>query len=461
MRQGLARTLTNAITDPPSETVDRRWLLVTMCLAVLLAQVDTSVVNLAVHAIGTGLNASVNNLQWVLDGYNLAYAVLLLTGGLLCDLYGRRRLFLLGAAVFTGGSALCAGAPDLLLLIAGRAIAGAGAALLLPASLAIIRVEWHDETERNHALGVWAACNGLAFVIGPTLGGFLVQGFGWRSVFLIAVPLGLAAIALAMCAIPKSSDPAGRRFDAMGQIWGAVAVGGLAVAGIDASRTPLTAAVALVAAAMAVLLFLRVERRRGDAAMMPVSLFSSRRFDSALIATATMTFGMYGVLFLVPMVWQASGTLSASLAGLALVPMASVFFMVSNFSGRLVAYVGARGMIAGGTAIISLGLFTLSATAAGRPLPLAELGLVLTGLGMGCNTAPLFGVAVGSVPKERSGSASSLINVARMVGATLGVAILGSTFALVGGGASGLRGAMLLGGAMQLVGAGVAWRAIR
>ena len=136
-------------------------------------------------------------------------------------LYGRRRLFIVGAAIFTGGSLLCAAAPGISLLIAGRAVAGAGAALLLPASLAIIRVEWTEEQARNRALGIWAACNGLAFIIGPALGGVLVDWFGWRSVFLIVVPLGVAAIGFALRVVAESSDPAGRKFDAPGQIFGA------------------------------------------------------------------------------------------------------------------------------------------------------------------------------------------------------------------------------------------------
>lgn len=196
-------------------------LLATMCLAVLLAQVDTSVVNLATHSIRADLGASVVGLQWVLDAYNLTYALLLLTGGLLSDLYGRRRLFLLGAAVFTVGSVVCAAAPWVALLIFGRAITGAGAALLLPASLSIIRVEWQDEQARNRALGIWAACNGLAFVIGPTIGGALVDAFGWRSLFLIAVPLGGAAIGVGLRVIPESRDPADRRLDLIGQLCGA------------------------------------------------------------------------------------------------------------------------------------------------------------------------------------------------------------------------------------------------
>jgi MFS transporter, DHA2 family, methylenomycin A resistance protein len=435
-------------------------LLAAMCLAVLLAQVDTSVVNLAMRAIGAGLGAGVAGLQWVLDAYNLAYALLLLTGGLLADLYGRRLIFLAGAAIFVAGSVLCALAPGILALIAGRAVAGAGAALLLPASLAIIRVEWSEERARGRALGIWAACNGLAFVIGPAVGGALVDGFGWRSVFLLAVPLGAAAFGLTLCAAPESSDPAGRHLDLAGQASGAIALGGLALAAIEASHDRTVAGAALAVAAAAFVVFLRTEGKRAEAAMVPLDLFRHRTFVGALTATAAMTFGMYGLLFLLPLVWQASGAFGAGAAGLALVPMAAVFFAVSNVSGRLAERAGARAMIAGGTACIGAGLLVVAVTASGRPLALAEVGLVLAGLGMGLNTGPLFGVAVAAVPAARSGSAASLINVARMAGATLGVAVLGAAFAAAGGATAGLRAAMLVGGLVQLAGAGVAWRMI-
>jgi MFS transporter, DHA2 family, methylenomycin A resistance protein len=456
MRQLSAYTSASLHQQRSGAVAGKRWLLVTMCLAVLLAQIDTSVVNLAMRAIGASLHATVTNLQWVLDGYNLTYAALLLTGGLLADLYGRRRLFLVGTAVFTGGSVLCAAAPGILPLVIGRVIAGAGAALLLPASLAIIRVEWTEERARSHALGVWAACNGLAFVIGPTVGGVLVAVLGWRSVFLIAVPIGVAAMVLAMGAVPESRDPTGRRFDAMGQVLGAAALGCLALAGISTASNSVLTAVALAAALIAGLLLVSVERRRGQTAMLPLDLFRAPRLVGALCATSAMTFGMYGVLFLVPLVWQTDDVLKASGAGIALVPMAGVFFVVSNASGRLVATIGTRTLISGGTGLIGGGLLVIAGTAAGMPLWLAEAGLVLTGLGMGLNTAPLFGVAVAAVPAERSGSASSLINVARMIGATLGVAILGSAYTL-----AGLSTAMLAGGAVQLAGACVAWLALR
>ena len=355
------------LADACSES-SKRWLLGTMCLAVLLAQVDTSVVNLAMRAIGSGLQAGVGGMQWVLDAYNVAYAAFLLTGGLLADLYGRRRLFLLGSMVFTGGSLLCAAAPDIATLIGGRGVAGVGAALLLPASLAIIRIEWRDAQARNHALGVWAACNGLAFVIGPTIGGALVDRFGWRSVFLVVVPFGVAACGLALRVVPESRDRLGRVFDVTGQVMGAVMLTCLAVAGIEAAHYPDMALAAFAVALVALILFLATERRRGDAAMVPLDMFRSRRFNGTLAATATMTFGMYGVLFLIPLVWQHTGTFSAISAGVALVPMAGVFFVVSNASGRLVDYLGARVLIGGGTGLIGLGLGVLAWTQAGSPL---------------------------------------------------------------------------------------------
>ena len=345
-------------------------------------------VNLALRSIGLSLHATVTGLQWVLDAYNLSYAVLLLTGGLLSDLYGRRRLFIVGAAIFTGGSVLCAAA-GVPLLIAGLAIAGAGAALLLPASRAIIRVEWTEEQARNRALGIWAACNGLAFIIGPALGGVLVDWFGWRSVFLIVVPLGVVAIGCALRVVAESSDPAGRRLDAPGQIFGAIALAGLALTGIAGAHDHALAAVACGVGVIALVLFVLIERRRGSAAMVPLELFRSHRLAGTLTATSAMTFGMYGVLFLVPLVWQSGGVFAAGTAGIALMPMAAVFFVLSNASGRLVESIGARVLISGGTALIGVGLFVIACSVAGEPLWLAEIGLVLTGLGMGLNTGPL------------------------------------------------------------------------
>ncbi|MFV0411182.1 MAG: MFS transporter, partial [Paracoccus sp. (in: a-proteobacteria)] len=234
-----------------SADAKRRWLtLTTLCLAVLVAQLDTGIVYLATRAIGDDLKAGIDALQWIVDSYNLVYAVLLLTGGLLSDLYGRRRVFMAGAGVFTIASLLCAAAPSASILIAGRALTGIGAALLIPSSLAIIRVFWRDPAERGRALGIWAACNGLAMAIGPTLGGLLIGHFGWRSIFLVVIPVSTVAFLLAVPAIPESSDPQGRHFDGLAQLFGAVALGGFAFAGIQSHGAPKLALVVFVVAVL-------------------------------------------------------------------------------------------------------------------------------------------------------------------------------------------------------------------
>ena len=431
----------------------------TLCAAMLIAQLDTSVVNLATRPIGAEFHAPVSALQWVIDGYNLTYAVLLLSGGLLADLYGRRRIFMAGAAIFSASSVLCALAPSIAILIAGRVISGIGAAMMLPASLAILRVAWPDPKARARALGIFTGCNGLAFIIGPTLGGLLIAHTGWRSVFFVVVPFGLAALAATPFVVSESADPHGRRFDAAAQVLGILTLGGLAMAAIE-SHNGTAALAALVIALIALFAFLKVEARRGSAALVPLDMFRIRPFRGTIIATAGMTFGMYGVLFLQLLTWQSTSRLDAVGAGLALVPMAAIFALLSPFSGALQARLGTRFMTGGGVAIIGSGLLAVGASAGSASLIGSEIGLMLTGLGMGLATGPLTGVAVGAVSAARSGTAAALINVARMVGATLGVAALGAVFALLEGGTEGLRLAMLIGGAVQIVAAGVCWRAV-
>ncbi|WP_257878131.1 MFS transporter [Ralstonia pickettii] len=436
----------------------KRLVLCVLSMAVLVAQIDTAVVNLAVRPIGQFFHAAVGPLQWVIDAYNLAYAALLLSGGLLADLYGRRRAFVSGAAVFSVASVLCALAPSIGWLIGARAMAGVGASLLLPASLAILRVVWRDARERAHALGVWAACNGLAMAIGPTAGGVLVTHFGWRAVFWVVVPVSVAIMALAVRVVPESSDAAHRRFDALAQVLGAITLGGLAFAAIEAHQAPTVAATVLAVALIALTWFIRVEARHGSEALVPLALFRVRAFRGAIVATAGMTFGMYGALFLLPLMWQSTGRFSVIGAGIALMPMALVFMAVSPLSGTVARRHGVRLATAGGVGIIALGLLTLGAFAGVASIVPAAIGLALTGLGMGFATGPLMGAAVGAVGPERSGTASALVNVARMSGATLGVAILGAVYAVCGSGAPGLRVAMLCGGAVQLACAVVAWR---
>lgn len=425
--------------------------LLTLCLATLMAQLDTAIVNLATHAIGQQLGADVRQLQWMVDSYNIVYAAALLSGGLLADLLGRRAVFVAGAALFGAASLLCAAAPSLPVLIGGRTLAGLGAALMIPASLAIVRVLWLDPAERGRALGLWAGCNGVGLAIGPTLGGLLLPLWGWRSIFLVVVPLAAATALLAWRVIPESRAAEGRSFDAPAQLAGAGALAALAFAAIELRARPGVAVASLALALLALLVLLRIEARRGPAALIPLEIFAAPAFSGAMAATASMTFGMFGMLFLVPLAWQQSGRLGPTDAGIALVPMALAFIAVSALSGPLAQRIGRRAATAGGVAIIALGMLVIALAPAS--LAGAEAGLILTGLGMGVASGPLMGVAVDSVPEHRAGTASALINVARMAGATLGVATLGAVFAFGGEGEVGLRAALLLGAAIQLAGA--------
>jgi EmrB/QacA subfamily drug resistance transporter len=393
----------------------------------------------------------------VVDAYNLAYAVLLLTGGLLADLWGRKRVFMLGAALFTASSLVCTFAPNVGCLIVGRTAAGLGAALMIPASLAILRVVWSDPRERGRALGIWTGCYGLAMVVGPTAGGVLLAHFGWRSIFVMVVPLSLAALVLASRVVPESADRKGRAFDATAQVAGALALGCLAFGAIEFNASPVIAGVALLVAALAGAAFVRIEGRQGAAALVPLDMLRIRPFRGAAAGAGGMTFGMYGLLFVLPLYWQSSGQLDAVGVGLALLPLGLIYVLVSPFSGRLGERLGVGVMTGGGVAVIALGVLLVALSPIWNSLPLSIIGLTMTGLGMGIATGPLTAVAVGAVGPERSGTASSIVNVVRMTGATLGVAVLGAVFARAGSGPVGLAAAMGLGCLIQIAGAATAW----
>ncbi|MBY5346839.1 MFS transporter [Rhizobium leguminosarum] len=430
-----------------------------LCLGVIVAQVDTSVVNLAVQPIGVDLKASVTELQWVVDAYNLVYAALLISGGLFADLYGRRLMFIIGCAVFALASLGCAFASTIAILIAARALTGFGSALLLPASLSLIRVIYRDEKIRARALGIWAGCNGMSLAIGPSLGGFLIRDFGWRSVFFVVIPIALIAAAAAGFFVAESADRQGRSFDMTGQLLGIASLTVITLTAIESSHLPpLWTALLAIACALLLLLFIIVERRLEQTALVPISMFSGRQFRGAMAGTAAMTFGMYGTLFLFPLATLGLGRLASVEIGLSLLPMALSFIAISPFSGSLSERLGKNRTISAGLALMGLGNLLLGSSFLADWLIAEEIGLLLTGVGMGMATGPLTAVAVSTVTADRAGTASALINVARMVGATMGVAILGAIFAFLGEAETGFIVAMSVGGSAQLLGSLIGWR---
>ena len=355
-------TLSATLAKSSSRAARPVLVLAAMSLGVLIAQIDTSVVSLAVKRIGADLNSGVSEMQWVIDAYNLVYASLLLTGGTLGDLYGRRRIFVLGIALFTVGTLVCALAPSGAILIGGRAISGLGAALELPMSLVLLTLAYPEEKSRAHALGIWASCNGLAFIIGPTLGGLLVDTAGWRSIFYLILPVCAAALLLTYAAVPESAEPRGRKLDLAGQALAVVALGGLAFAAIEGSHwgwasLPILS-IAAVGLAAGVALFVLEGRLTG--AMIPVEFFRDRVFSSALSIAALMTFGMYALLFLMPLYFQTMRGNSALWAGLQMLPLSVSFVLVSQLTGTISNAVGPRMLMTGGMACMGIGALLLA-----------------------------------------------------------------------------------------------------
>jgi len=444
-------------------------ILFTMCLGVFIAQLDSQVVNLAIKHIGSDLNAGISQLQWVMDSYNLFYATLLLTGGTLGDLYGRVRIFAIGIGLIVLGSIVCAVASDAMVLIGGRALTGIGSALEVPTSLAILTVTYADAKQRASAIGIWAGCNGLALAVGPTIGGLLVDAGGWRSIFALVVPVSVAAMALAIKAVPESSDPKGRRLDPVGQMLAIAALAALSFVTIEGPHWGFTSPTILVLAAVFVVasaLFVYGARGRKDA-LVPLDVFSQREFSAALAIAGMMTFGMYAMLFLTPLYLQSLGGASAFAVGLELLPLSVTFVIVSHYSGALAKRVGARVMMTAGMGAMGAGLLLLTLVSPTPAMTLITAALLVIGAGLGLNTGPVNAVAVASLPPARSGTASGLINTARMIGATLGIAVLGAAFAVHAAAqtaeamVSGLRVAYLGGALVELAGATIALVFIR
>ena len=448
-----------------------RLVLVATSLGVLFAQIDTSVVNLAIRSIDADLHAGISAMQWVVDAYNLVYASFLLTGGTLGDLYGRRRVFVAGILLFIVGTLVCALAPNAATLIAGRVVSGLGAACMVPMSLVLLALAFPDRRERAHAMGVWASCNGLAFIIGPMLGGWLVDTIGWRSIFYMILPVCAAALALTYAAVRESAEPSGRRLDLPGQALAITGLVAFAFAAIEGSHWGWTSPIIVGTVMLAVAVFALLVFVEGctPGPLLPLEYLARPTFSASLAIAGLMTFGMYALLFIMPLYFQTVRGETPFVTGLAMMPMPIAFFLVSQFVGHLNNRVGPRVVMTAGMLCMGLGALGLAAIGKTTALLPIELALLVVGVGLGLNTAPVNGVAVAALPPARSGTASGLLNTPRMIGATLGVAILGALFAAhagphAAGGdefLTGMRTALAGGGAAELFGAVVAIAFIR
>ena len=290
--------------------VNRRTKLLTlgaMCFALFMAMLDNTVVNVALPSIQRHLGSGVSGLQWIIDAYTLVFASLMLSGGTLGDIFGRKRFFLIGLSVFTAGSLLCGVAPSLAILIAGRAVQGLGAAALMPGTLSILTNTFHDPRERAQAIGLWAGVSGLALALGPLVGGTLIDRFGWQSVFFLNVPIGVIALVVALLAVAESKNPEGRRLDLPGQALAIVALGSLTYALIEANNygwTSTTILALFVTAAVAGAAFLWVEAR-SSSPMLQLKFFRNPTFAAAAACAGIISFGMFGMFFFMTLFFQA------------------------------------------------------------------------------------------------------------------------------------------------------------
>ena len=397
-----------------------RWVIALTVLGSGIAFLEATVVNVALPTLAEDLDADVADLQWVLNGYMLTLAALILIGGSLGDRYGRRRIFVIGVIWFTLASALCALAPNVEVLIAARVFQGVGGALLTPGSLAIIEAGFHRE-DRARAIGAWSALGGIAGAIGPLVGGWLIEAVDWRAIFLINLPLGAFVTWAAPKYIPESrDDTVTGRLDILGSVMAAVALGGVTFALIRASEQGgmdggvlLSLAVGLVAAAA----FVTVERR-AEQPMLPLAIFSSRQFSAANAVTFVVYAALGGVFFLLVIMLQVVLGYSPIAAGSAALPVTILLLLFSARSGALAQRIGPKLPLTVGPILIALGMLMMSQIDAGDSYVADVLpGILVYGVGLVFVVAPITATVLAAAEARHAGVASGVNNaVARTAG---------------------------------------------
>jgi len=424
--------------DQPSRA-RRQLILGICCMSLLIVGLDNTIVNVALPSIRSSLHASFSGLQWTIDAYTLVLASLLMLAGSTADRVGRRRVFQIGLVVFSLGSLLCALAPSLQMLVAARVIQAIGGSMLNPVAMSIIRNVFNDPRERAQAIGVWGGVVGISMALGPVVGGALVDSVGWRSVFLVNLPVGLVALALTRRFVPESRAPRPRRLDVVGQALVIAGLGSLTYAIIEGHQSGWLSEqiIALFTLALACLVALvRYELRR-EQPLIEIRFFASVPFTGASVIAICAFAGLGGFLFLNTLYLQDVRGLSPLHAGLYMLPMAGMTLVFGPLSGHLVGRRGARpSLLVAGTALTASALMLTQLT------PTTSYAYLLTayvvfGLGFGLVNPPITNTAVSGMPPSQAGVAAAVASTSRQVGQTLGVAIVG---AVAGGAVSGALG---------------------
>jgi EmrB/QacA subfamily drug resistance transporter len=434
----------------------RWWALTAVSLATLMSYLDNNVVNVALPTIEHSLHLGVSGLEWIVSSYLLVLGGLLLVGGRVADVFGRRRMFLAGLAIFTLSSlaAGLAGSADV--LIAARAVQGLGAALVMPAGLAIIAATFTNARERAAAIGIWAAVGALGLALGPVIGGLVSQHLHWGWIFLINVPLGVITAAIAVPSIAEShgrsraeAESAGRRstaalLDIPGLVTSALTLFALTYALIEGQVRGWTSPVIVVAfaiAAVGAMIFLAIESR-SQHPMVPLPIFRSAVFSGGLGTMMIWSFGVLGIYFFTSLYLQGILGFSPTKAGLAFVPMALCLAAAAVLSPRVTSVIGGHRTVALGMAIMTVGLVLFARLGAGATFGGLLPGFVLFGLGAGLMNVPLTNAILDDAPTEQAGIASALLNASREIAGLLGVTVIGAVL-------STSKGSALRGGATQ------------
>ncbi|MFC4083142.1 DHA2 family efflux MFS transporter permease subunit [Amycolatopsis samaneae] len=431
-------TLTKTVT-----ITGRAALLTATFLGTFMALLDVSVVSVALPSIRRDLNTDFSALQWIVDGYTVALAAVILSGGTLGDRYGRKLVYLVGLTGFTLASLACGLAPNLGFLVAARIVQGVAASAVIPGALALLAHAFPEPKERARVMGLWGTVAGAAFVVGPLVGGPLTDGLGWQTIFLINIPIGVVAVFAGLRGITESADPEHGALDLAGQALSVLWVGALTYAVIEAGRVGLTSPVLAVGgiglAALAT--FLVVELRAAHP-MLPVRFFGRPRFAVAILASFALGFAAYPAAFLIGIYLQQVRGASATAAGVQMLPYVLGNLVAAFLAGRLSARFGADRVLPVGYLVTAVGLAGFLLLDATTPFWLVTVVFAVLSFGGGLSITPTNLVGLAGLPGNRSGIASATVNAARQTGTALGVAALGALVAQRADFSAGLHLAM-------------------